>query len=151
MELSIYADKFVISYAPLWMLLLLFSGLILFILSKQWRTRLYKQYRYSFWPGVLFTVSFIFLMGGINLYVYKIVMDKDKITLFNIQHFNEQIKWSEINKVYYNDKQHIIIEYKAHQASDLVLIDLQELDANSFEKVKILVNLKIKQHKAVKR
>ncbi len=151
MELSIYADKFVISYAPLWMLLLLFSGLILFILSKQWRTRLYKQYRYSFWPGVLFTVSFIFLMGGINLYVYKIVMDKDKITLFNIQHFNEQIKWSEINKVYYNDKQHIIIEHKAHQASDLVLIDLQELDANSFEKVKILVNLKIKQHKAVKR
>ncbi len=151
MELSIYADKFVISYAPLWMLLLLFSGLILFILSKQWRTRLYKQYRYSFWPGVLFTVSFIFLMGGINLYVYKIVMDKDKITLFNIQHFNEQIKWLEINKVYYNDKQHIVIEHKAHQASDLVLIDLQELDANSFEKVKILVNLKIKQHKAVKR
>ena len=151
MELSIYADKFVISYAPLWMLLLLFSSLILFILSKQWRTRLYKQYRYSFWPGVLFTVSFIFLMGGINLYVYKIVMDKDKITLFNIQHFNEQIKWLEINKVYYNDKQHIVIEHKAHQASDLVLIDLQELDANSFEKVKILVNLKIKQHKAVKR
>jgi hypothetical protein len=151
MELSIYADKFVISYAPLWMLVLLFSGLILFIISKQWRTRLYKQHRHSFLPGVLFSVSFIFLMGGINLYVYKIVMDKDKITLFTIEYFNQQIKWSDISHVRYKDKQRIVIESNTLSPSERMLIELQKLDAESFNKVKILINLKIKQNKSLKR
>lgn len=148
MELSIQADKFVISYSPAWMVILLFLGLLLFFISKSWRAHLYKLHKHSFMPGVLFTVSFIFLIGGINLYVYKIVLNKDKIILFNIKQFNHQIKWTEMERVDYQDDHKIIIfmNNNAEQKKP-VQIDLAELDADSMDKVKILIDLKLKQSK----
>ena len=146
MELLIQADQFVIKYPPIWMFTLLFSGLLLFLSSKIWRERLKKAHKHSFIPGVLFTVSFIFLMGGINLFVYKIVLNKDKIILFNIRNFNQQLKWSEINRVEYQDNHQVMLfmNKKAEQ-KQAVQIDLAELDKASMEKVKILITLKLKQ------
>ncbi|MCU7939970.1 MAG: hypothetical protein KZQ64_10200 [gamma proteobacterium symbiont of Bathyaustriella thionipta] len=148
MELLIQADQFVITYSPAWMLMLLFMGLLLFFISKSWRTHLHQLRKHSFMPSVLFTVSFIFLIGGINLYVYKIVMNKDKIILFNVKQFNQQIKWTEIERVDYQDEHKIVI-FMNHTApqSKPVQIDLADLDDNSMDKVKILINLKLKQSK----
>lgn len=148
MELSIQADQFVISYSPAWMIILLFLGLVLFFISKSWRAQINKLHKHSFMPGVLFTVSFIFLIGGINLYVYKIVLNKDKIILFNIKQFNHQIKWTEMKRVDYQDDQQIIIfmNNNAEQKKP-VQIDLAKLDVESMAKVKILIDLKLKQSK----
>lgn len=101
-------------------------------------------------PGVLFTVSFIFLIGGINLYVYKIVLNKDGIILFNIKQFNEQIKWTDIARVEYLDQQKIILFVKKKleengQWHKPIEIDLIKLDKGSVNKVKILIDLKLKQ------
>ncbi len=150
MELLIQADQFVISYSPVWMLMLLLLGLLLFLGSKMWRTHLLKSHKHSFMPSVLFTVSFIFLIGGINLYVYKIVLNKDKIILFNIKQFNQQIKWTEMERVDYQDDHKIILfmNDKAQQKKP-IQIDLAELDDDSMNKVKILINLKLKQSKNV--
>ncbi len=148
MELLIQPDQFVIKYPSIWMAVLLFSGLLLFILSKILRDRLKRSHKHSFIPSVLFTVSFIFLIGGINLFVYKIVLNKDMIILFNIKDFNQQIKWTEINRVEYQDPHQILIfmNEKAEQKQP-VQIDLAKLDKDSMDKVKILINLKIKQSK----
>lgn len=148
MQLSIQADQFVINYAPAWMAILLLSGLLLFMVSKKWRAHLLHLHKHSFMPGVLFTISAIFLIGGINLYVYKIVLNKDKITVFNIKQFNQQIKWTEMDRVIYLDKQKIkiMMNHTAEQKK-AVYIDLAELDANSMAKVKILIDLKLKQSK----
>lgn len=101
---------------------------------------------HSFKPGVLFTVSFIFLMGGIHLFVYKIVLNKDMIILFNIKDFNRQLEWVNIDKVAYQDKQQIIIYMKNTEPGEQpVKIDLLELDQSSMEKVKILIDYKLKQ------
>lgn len=148
MELLIQADQFVIKYPPIWMFSLLFSGLLLFLTSKIWRERLIKAHKHSFIPSVLFTVSFIFLMGGINLFVFKIVLNKDKIILFNIRNFNQQIKWSEINRVEYQDNHRIMVFMnETAEQKQAVQIDLAELDKVGMEKVKILINLKLKQSK----
>ena len=151
MELLISADQFIIHYSSLWMFVLLLSGLVLFFISKWWRKRLIDNNKHSFKPGILFTVSFIFLMGGIHLFVYKIVFNKDKITLFNVKDFNRQLEWVNIDKVAYQDKQQIIIYMKnTEQNEQPVQIDLHELDPDSMEKVKILINYKLKQNQLVK-
>lgn len=146
MELLILPDQFIIKYSPLWMAALLLSGLLLFFVSKKWRTQLKKVQRHSYMPGVLFTVSFIFLVGGINLYVYKVVFNKDGITLFNIKQFNEQIKWQDMTRVDYPEGQKIMIFLNDNVSlSEPVVLDLADLDKNSVEKVKILINFKLKQ------
>lgn len=146
MELQILADQFIIHYSSLWMSVLLLSGLVLFFISKWWRKRLMDRNIHSFKPGVLFTVSFIFLMGGIHLFVYKIVLNKDMIILFNIKDFNRQLEWVNIDKVAYQDKQQIIIYMKNTEPGEQpVKIDLLELDQSSMEKVKILIDYKLKQ------
>ncbi len=150
MELLIQADQFIIRYSPAWMLILLLSGLVLFFASKKWRTHLLKLHKHSFMPSVLFTVSFIFLIGGINLYVYKIVLNKDKIILFNIKQFNQQIKWAEMERVDYQDDHKIILFMNnTAQQKKPVQIDLANLDDDSMNKVKILINLKLKQSKNI--
>jgi hypothetical protein len=158
MELLILPDQFIIKYSPVWMFILLLSGLLLFFVSKNWRTRLKKQQKHSFMPGVFFTVSFIFLVGGINFYVYKIVMNKDGIILFNIKQFNEQIKWTDIQRVDYLKDQNIILFYNERldealnektQAIKTTTINLADLSSDSVAKVKILIELKIKQHRSV--
>ena len=101
-------------------------------------------------PGVLFTVSFIFLIGGINLYVYKIVLNKDGIILFNIKQFNEQIKWTDMERVEYQDKQKIVLFVNENaQQDESIQIDLAELDKDSMYKVKVLIDLKLKQSKRI--
>ena len=101
-------------------------------------------------PGVLFTVSFIFLIGGINLYVYKIVLNKDGIILFNIKQFNEQIKWTDMKRVEYQDKQKIVFFVNENtQQDESIQIDLAELDKDSMYKVKVLIDLKLKQSKRI--
>jgi hypothetical protein len=148
MELLIQPDQFIIQYPHSLMFVLLFSGLILFFISKNWRKRLKESGSYSFYPGVLFTVSFIFLIGGINLFVYKIVLNKDKIILFNIKEFNQQIAWADIKQVEYNENQQIDIFYiENEELQQQVHINLSKLDSDSMEKLKILINLKVKQNK----
>lgn len=101
-------------------------------------------------PGVLFTVSFIFLIGGINLYVYKIVLNKDGIILFNIKQFNEQIKWTDMKRVEYQDRQKIVLFVNENaQQDESIQIDLAELDKDSMYKVKVLIDLKLKQSKRI--
>lgn len=148
MELLIHADKFVITYSLAWMVILLLLGLLLFFISKRWRAHLSRLRKHSFMPGVLFTVSFIFLIGGINLYVYKIVMNKDKVIIFNIKQFNYQIKWTEMERVDFKDDHKItfFMNDTAYETKP-VQIDLAELDDDSMDKVKILINLKLKQSK----
>ncbi|MCW8928867.1 MAG: hypothetical protein OQL19_01360 [Gammaproteobacteria bacterium] len=148
MELLILPDQFIIKYSPIWMFLLLLSGLLLFFVSKRWRNQLKKRHKHSFMPGVLFTVSFIFLVGGINFYVYKVVLNKDGIILFNIKQFNEKIKWSDIQKVEYQQNQKIALSiHDDKQAVQLLAIDLADLDKDSVAKVKILIDLKVKQNR----
>jgi len=148
MELLIHPDQFVITYSPGWMVVLLISGLVLFFVSKYWREWLKKSHKHSFMPGVLFIVSFIFLIGGINFYVYKIVFNKEGLTLFNIRNFNQQIKWSEINRVSYQDHQQLtVIMNDNAERQEAVHINLSELDTDSMDKVKILITLKLKQSK----
>ena len=156
MELLILSDQFIIKYSPAWMVVLLLSGLLLFFVSKSWRTRLRQLHQHSYMPGVLFTVSFIFLIGGINFYVYKIVMNKEGIILFNIKQFNEQVKWTDIQRVEYqarqnivlfiNDEQNKVLNEKGQQVKTMQ-INLAELDKISVDKVKILIDLKLKQSK----
>ncbi|GEM_PF-2968817 len=150
MQLLIQADQFVISYSPVWMFILLLSGLLFFFMSKIWRASLKKQNHYSFIPGILFVVSVIFLIGGINLYVFKIVFNKDRIILFNIQHFNQQIRWLDIERVVYQKPQQVqlFIRQQAEKQKP-VIINLAELDAESMTKVRILIDWKVKQsHKS---
>ena len=150
MELLILPDQFIIKHSPQWMVLLLLSGLLLFFISKKWRAQLRKLHKHSFMPGVLFTISFIFLIGGINLYVYKIVLNKDGIILFNIKQFNEQIKWTDIMRVEYQEQQKIILLVKKKREQNgqwdkSIEIDLSKLDKGSVNKVKILIDLKLTQ------
>lgn len=156
MELLILPEQFIIKHSPEWMVILLLSGLLLFFVSKKWRARLRKQHKHSFMPGVLFTVSFIFLIGGINLYVYKIVFNKDGLILFNIKQFNQQIKWTDITRVEYQEQQKIVLFVKKElkeplnengQGDKPIVIDLVELDKGSVNKVKILIDLKLKQRR----
>lgn len=148
MELLILPDQFIIKYSPAWMALLLLAGLIFFFISRKWRASLRTQQQHNYMPGVLYTVSFIFLVGGINLYVYKIVMNKEGIVLFNIKQFNQPIKWSEIKQISYqkNKKIELLIVDKHHDEEHIVL-DLAKLDEHSLSKVKILITLKVKQSK----
>lgn len=149
MELLILPDQFIIKYSPIWMALLLISGLLLFFVSKNWRNKLKKSHKHSFMPGVLFTVSFIFLVGGINFYVYKVVMNKDGIILFNIKQFNENINWSDIQRVEYLPNQKIVFSVKEQdneQMTQLIQLDFSKLDKDSAEKVQILIDLKLKQN-----
>jgi preprotein translocase subunit YajC len=151
MELSILPDQFIIKYAPVWMSILLLAGLVFFFISRRWRNRLRKQQHHSYLPGVLFTVSFIFLIGGINLYVYKIVMNKDGIILFNIKQFNHPIKWSEIRQVtYHKDNKIDLLVDEGIKTTEIISLNLAELDKSSFSKVKILIDLKTQQAKTVK-
>ena len=146
MELLILADKFIIYYTPLWMFVLLLTGLFFFFLSKLWRKKYKENNRFGFAPSVLFIVSFIFLMGGIHFFVYKIVLNKDKIILFNVQDFNRQLEWKKISKVEYMDQQQILITMKNMQYGDMpIVIDLERLGRDSMDKVKILIAYKLKQ------
>ncbi len=127
------------------MALLLLSGLSLFFVSKRWRTELKSKHKHSYYPGVLFTVSFIFLVGGINLYVYKIVMNKEGMILFNIKQFNHHIPWTEMQRVEYRDNQELVIYVKnSHLNDDLIKLDLSGLDKSSLDKVKILFKVKLR-------
>lgn len=148
MELLIDPEQFVIKYSPGWIAVLLISGLILFFISKFWREWLRKSHKHSFMPGVLFAASFIFLIGGINYYVYKIVFNKEGITLFNIRHFNQHIKWSEINQVNYHGQQELTMTTDDNtERQETIHINLSELSSDSMDKVKILIALKLKQSK----
>ncbi|MCP3849115.1 MAG: hypothetical protein GY694_02580 [Gammaproteobacteria bacterium] len=161
MELLILPDQFIIKYSPAWMTLLLLSGLLLFFVSKKWRKQLIKKGKYSFFPGVLFAVSFIFIIGGINFYVYKVVMNKEGILLFNIKQFNEKILWSDIENAEYKDSQEIVLTVnntltanesgsssnkQKQKETQRIVINLSDLDKNSHDKVKILIELKHKQN-----
>lgn len=148
MELLIQPDQFIIKYPPVWMFVLLLSGLILFFTSKFLRERLKHSGKHSFIPAVLFTVSFIFIIGGINLYVYKVVFNKDGIILFNIQHFNQQINWQDINRVDYRSQQQIhlyVSEDGDSEQQKSFKIDLTELDEDSMDKVQTLIEYKTKK------
>jgi len=150
MELIIQADQFIIQYSPLWMFLLLLGGLILFVISKYWHKRLKENNQFDYKPSVLFIVSFIFLMGGIHFFVYKIVMNKDMIILFNIHDFNRQLEWVDIEHVDYQANHQIFIVMKSlepGQEKELILIDLHKMQPDDMEKVKILIDYKLKQSK----
>ncbi|MCU7835552.1 MAG: hypothetical protein KZQ83_09910 [gamma proteobacterium symbiont of Taylorina sp.] len=147
MELQILADQFIIKYSPIWMFLLLLSGLIFFFLSKLWHKRLKEKNQFDYKPSVLFIVSFIFLMGGIHFFVYKIVLNKDMIILFNIHDFNRQLEWVNIDHVEYQDKNQVIVYMKqleTEQKQETVLIDLHEMEQEDIRKVKILIDYKLR-------
>ena len=147
MELLILPDQFIIKYSPAWMVILLLSGLILFFVSKRWRKHFRRLQKHSFMPGVLFTISFIFMVGGINFYVYKVVMNKDGIILFNIKQFNEQINWGDMERVEYQDNQKILFVLNNNVQDESIVLNLKELNKNSMNKVRILIDLKLKQSK----
>ena len=84
------------------------------------------------------------------MYVYKIVLNKDGIILFNIKQFNEQIKWTDMKRVEYQDKQKIVLFVNENaQQDESIQIDLAELDKDSMYKVKVLIDLKLKQSKRI--
>ena len=84
------------------------------------------------------------------MYVYKIVLNKDGIILFNIKQFNEQIKWTDMKRVEYQDKQKIVFFVNENtQQDESIQIDLAELDKDSMYKVKVLIDLKLKQSKRI--
>ncbi len=155
MELLITADQFIIQYKPFLMFILLLAGLVLFFLSKLWRKKYKESNRFGFKPSVLFIVSFIFIMGGIHFFVYKVVFNKDKIILFNIRDFNRQLEWKMIDKVEYQPVNQVMVYMKAIQNGAIpnkvkqneqpILIDLKRLDSDSMDKVKILIAYKLKQ------
>ena len=155
MELLILPDQFIIQYKPFLMFILLLTGLVLFFLSKLWRKKYKESNRFGFKPSVLFIVSFIFIMGGIHFFVYKIVFNKDKIILFNIQDFNRQLEWKMIDKVEYEPVNQVMVYMKTIQNEAMpngsvqneqpILIDLKRLDPESMDKVKILIAYKLKQ------
>ena len=150
MELLITADQFVIQYKPFMMFILLLAGLVLFFLSKLWRKKYKENNRFGYKPSVLFIVGFIFIMGGIHFFVYKIVFNKDKIILFNVQDFNRQLEWKMIDKVEYKPLNQVMVymktmQSKAMQSEQPILIDLQRLDGESMDKVKILIAYKLRQ------
>lgn len=145
MELIITADQFIIQYKPFLMFILLLAGLLFFFLSKLWRKNYKENNRFGFKPSVLFIVSFIFIMGGIHFFVYKVVFNKDKIILFNIQDFNRQLEWKMIDKVEYEPLNQVMVYMKSMPNEQPILIDLQRLDPDSMDKVKILIAYKLKQ------
>ena len=147
MELHIFPDRFIIEYAPAWVAVMLLAGLIFFFISKSLRQYYKKNYKYSFLPGVIFIISFVFLIGGINLFVYKIVFNKDGLIVFNIHNFNKPINWHSIEKVRYLERQNIEITYTdEEQLQDKIVLNLEELPHESMDKVKVLFRLKLKQH-----
>ena len=147
MELHIFPDRFIIEYAPAWVAVMLLAGLIFFFISKSLRQYYKKNYKYSFFPGVVFIISFIFLIGGINLFVYKIVFNKDGLIVFNIHNFNKTINWHSIEKVRYLEGQNIEIIYTdEEQLQDKIVLNLEELPHESMVKVNVLFRLKLKQH-----
>ncbi len=84
------------------------------------------------------------------MYVYKIVLNKDGIILFNIKQFNEQIKWTDMKRVEYQDRQKIVLFVNENaQQDESIQIDLAELDKDSMYKVKVLIDLKLKQSKRI--
>ena len=90
-------------------------------------------------------VSFIFIIGGINLYVYKVVFNKDGITFFSIKHFNQQINWSDIEQVdYQQSQQWTFYLYDNSEIKQPVSVDWSELDEDSMEKVKVLIQYKMR-------
>lgn len=126
---------------------MLLAGLIFFFISKSLRQYYKKNYKYSFLPGVIFIISFVFLIGGINLFVYKIVFNKDGLIVFNIHNFNKPINWHSIEKVRYLERQNIEITYTdEEQLQDKIVLNLEELPYESMDKVKVLFRLKLKQH-----
>ena len=147
MELLILPDQFIIKYPPLWMMVFLLSGLLLFFTGKHWREKLRSTGKHSFVPAVLTTISFIFFIGGINLYVYKLVFNKEGILLFNIKNFNKKIKWHEIKQVDYQ-KQHNIQFYLVN--NEVIVINLDDLDSGSMDKVKTLITYKTRKNKNTK-
>ncbi len=147
MELHIFPDKFVIESAPVWVAVLLLLGLFFFFLSKSLRQYFKTSHKYSFLPGVVFVVSFVFLIGGINLFVYKIVFNKEGLIIFNIHNFNQQIKWSAIKTVQYQEQQKInILFIDTEQQEESVVLDLKSLEPESMQKVKILFQVKLRQN-----
>lgn len=145
MELLILSDQFIIQYKPLWIIILLLAGLFFFFLSKFWRKKNRDNYHFGFKPSILFVVSFIFLMGGINFFVYKVVLNKDRIILFNVQDYNKHLAWKDILKVEYEDENQLMIYMQGIQSDSPLLINLQGLDQDSMDKVKILIAYKLRQ------
>ena len=151
MELHIFPDRFIIEYAPVWVALMLLTGLIFFFISKSLRNYYKKNNKYSFVPGVVFIISFVFMIGGINQFVYKIVFNRDGLTIFNIHNFNKEINWQAIGKVRYLEPQNMqIIFLDDEQKQDQIVLNLEHLPPESMSKVKILMQVKLKQyHKSV--
>ncbi len=147
MELHIFPDQFIIEYAPAWVAVMLLAGLFFFFISKSLRQYYKKNHKYSFLPGVIFIISFVFLIGGINLFVYKIVFNKDGLIVFNIHNFNKVINWQAIEQVRYLERQNIEIIYiDEEQQQDKIILNLEELPYESMNKVKVLFRLKLEQH-----
>lgn len=150
MQLQILPDQFIISYSPVWVAILLIGGLVLFFVGKWWREWLRNNHKHSFMPGVLFIVSFTLLIGGINFYVYKIVFNKEGVTVFNIRHFNQHLNWSEIARVDYLPHQQMKVTLDDSGEVQTMVINLSELDRESMNKVKILMAFKMKQNRPKK-
>ncbi len=147
MELHIFPDRFIIEYTPAWVAIMLLSGLVFFFISKSLRQYYKKNYKYSFLPGVIFIISFVFLIGGINLFVYKIVFNKDGLIVFNIHNFNKSINWQSIDKVHYLERQNIEIIYTDEEPlQDKIVLNLEDLLYESMDKVKVLFRLKLRLH-----
>ncbi len=147
MELHIFPDRFIIEYAPAWVAVMLLAGLIFFFISKSLRQYYKKNYKYSFLPGVIFIISFVFLIGGINLFVYKIVFNKDGVIVFNIHNFNKSINWQAIEQVRYLERQNIELIYRDEdKVQNKIVLNLEELPYESMAKVKVLFRLKLRQH-----
>ncbi len=103
--------------------------------------------KYSFLPSVIFIISFVFLIGGINLFVYKIVFNKDGLIVFNIHNFNKSINWQSIDKVHYLERQNIEIIYTDEEPlQDKIVLNLEDLLYESMDKVKVLFRLKLRLH-----
>lgn len=73
------------------------------------------------------------------------VFNKDKIILFNVQNFNQQLEWKNIAKVEYGEKNQVMIYMEQLQNKSPVRIDLQYLNQDSMDKAKILIAYKIRQ------
>jgi hypothetical protein len=146
MELVIQPNQILIQHTPTWMLILLSLGLLLFFVSYKWRRAIKQSGRYSFLPGVLFTVSFICLIGGINLYVFKVVFNKDGVTFFNIQNFNHQIQWGNIARVDYSPHQLVSILVNENNDLKTYQLSLKALNKADMMKVKQLFEYKLRQH-----
>ena len=134
MELVVQSDKLIIQYPAASMLWLLGLGLGLFLLSKWVRQLIQRDSRWSFSPGILFALCFVFLIGGVNSYVFKIVLMPDRILLFNIQQFNHEIPVTKMSTIHQNDGV-LLIHYEdrgQHTTQELILRELPEKSRATF-------------------